>query len=155
MDTEKTFLVNLEIETKEDDKSGVENRVVISYTMDMANEIILSLADFLIPDSDGENGGTSARLKHKPFDLKQLFELGETKYIVDDVNKKEPCFLEMAYKVIIAALDNQSDWYRKIKPSAIFGEVRRMFVDIVVGAEKLERRFKNDGNNDEVQSTNK
>ena len=123
--------------------------------MDMANEIILELVEFLLLDSDGESGGTSTRLKHKPVDLKQLFELGETKNIVDDVNKKEPCFLEMAYKVIIAALNKQSDWYRKIKLSAIFGEVRRMFVDIVVGAEKLERRFKNDGNNDEVQSTNK
>ena len=150
MDTEKTFHTNLEIQAKEDDKSGVENRVVISYTMDMANEIILALANFLILDSDGENGGTSARLKHKPFDLKQLFELDETQNIADDTNKKEPCFLKMAYKVIVAALNKHSDWYGKIKPSAIFGEVRRMFIDIVVSASKLERRSKNEGNNDEV-----
>ena len=118
--------------------------------MDMANEIILALADFLILDSDGKSGGTLARLKHKPVDLKQLFDLEETQNIADDTNKNEPCFLKIAYKVIIAALNKQSDWYGKMKPNAIFGEVRRMFVDIVVGASKLERRSENEGNNNEV-----
>ena len=118
--------------------------------MDMANEIILALADFLIPGSDGESGGTSTRLKHETVDFKQFFELEQTQNIADDINKKEPCFLKMAYKVIVAALSKQSDWYGKIKPSAIFGEVRRMFIDIVVGAAKLERRSKIEGNNNEV-----
>ena len=148
--------INLELTDKEDGKNGVEKRVVISYTMDMANGIILALVEFLLLGSEGESGGTSAQLTHKPLDLKQLFELEETTHNTsDDTNKNEQqveeCFLEMAYKVISAALNKQCDWYGgKIKPSTISKEVRRMFVDISVDVAKLEWRFKNLGNNDKV-----
>ena len=125
--------------------------------MDMANNVILALVEFLLVDNDGGIGGTSARLQHKPVDLKQLFELEATQITqndtVEDTNENGHhglCFLEMAYKVISAALKKQYDLYDKEKPSFVSKGVRRMFVDVTVEAAKLEWSIKNGGSNDKV-----